>query len=135
MYDHTKLIRQGDNPNKETIIDIPNPAYSHCLVVPAEKLVYDGGNPINRLAASVPSRAPTRSTIRYLQYGCKPNNGVVLSCGGYPVNGAVSRMGHIVPTSEYGRNSVEGNYRGFIRPWVQMRGACKACLSEWRHIP
>ena len=29
--------------------------------------------------------APTRSTIRYFQHGNRPNNGVVLSCGGFPL--------------------------------------------------
>jgi len=33
MYDHSKSIRLGDNPNKETLIDIPDPVYSQSPVV------------------------------------------------------------------------------------------------------
>ena len=61
--------------------------------------------------------APTRSTIWYLQRGSKPYNGIVL-----PSTELSPEWKHI-PSSKYGRNSVERNYRKFIHPWAQMRGA------------
>jgi len=35
-YDHTKSVRQGDNPNKKILMNIPDPVYSHSMVVLAE---------------------------------------------------------------------------------------------------
>jgi len=71
--------------------------------------------PINRLDASVPDRGLYPVMIWYLQRGSKPISGVIISCGRYPVNGVVYRVG-APPSSEYGKNLTEGNYRGFICP-------------------
>jgi len=42
--------------------------------------------------------------------------------------------GHI-PTSKYGRNPVEKNYKGFILPWVHMRGARRLAYLSGGNIP
>jgi len=115
-YNHARSVRQGDNQNKETLMNISDLAYGHSLVVSTRKLVWGGGYFSNRLDASVPDRGP-RSTIRYLQRGSKPNSGVVLLFGGYPVNGAISRVGEIPQ-------------QNMFPPVVSNVGACKLACSE-----
>jgi len=60
-------------------------------------------------------KGPYPATIWYLQRESKPIRGVVLSCGGYPINRALSRVGEI-SSSEYGRNPTKENQQGFICP-------------------
>ena len=119
MYDHTRSVRRGDNPNKKTLMNIPDFAYGHSPVVPAEKSICGEGNSNNILDVPVPDRAPTRSMIQYLQRENKPNS---RACGGFPVNGAISRVGKIPQQNMY----------VFIRPYVQMREARRLAGSEWK---
>ena len=38
-YDNMRLVRRRDNPNKETLMNIPNFAYGHSPITPIEKSV------------------------------------------------------------------------------------------------
>ena len=37
--DHARLVHRGDNPNKKTLMNIPNFAYGHSPITPIENSV------------------------------------------------------------------------------------------------
>ena len=85
------MISRGDNPNKKTLIDIPDLVYNYSPMVP-EKIGLRWENPNNMLDVSIPDRGPYLVDDSVPTCESKPNNRVILSSGGYLVNGVVSRV-------------------------------------------